>query len=142
LQAIKRIAEVMLKNKSASGEIDLSNVARRVLASQAAITTLAAIAFTLMGGLQVGAAALYGGLVALVSTWLLKRRVSRVTEAAGISHGKSMMLIYVGVAQRFLLVLVLLALALSVLKLNPLACIVGFGLSQLGYVISRVLQKG
>lgn len=132
----------MLKNKSAPGEINLGEVARKVLVSQAVITTLAVVAFTFMDGLRFGVAALYGGMVAITSTWLLKRRVSRVTEAADLSHGKSMLLIYVGVAQRFLLVLVLLALALSVLKLDALACIIGFGLSQLGYVISRVLQKG
>lgn len=137
----------MLKNKNisseaTSGEIDLGDVARRVLVTQAAIIVLVVATFTLIDGLQFGIAALYGGMVAVTSTWLLKRRVSRVTKAAGLSHGKSMLLIYVGVAQRFLLVLVLLAFALSVLKLDPLACIVGFGLGQLGYVISRVLQKG
>ncbi|MFP5344916.1 MAG: hypothetical protein ACLGGU_04680, partial [Gammaproteobacteria bacterium] len=65
------------------------------------------------------------------------RRVARVADA-----GKGMLLLYLGVVQRFLLVLALFALALGVLKLDPLASIVGFGLSQLGYVISRVSHKG
>lgn len=117
----------------------LGGAARAVLLYQAAITVLTAAVFMFMGGLRPAIAALYGGLVAMVLSWLLKRRVTRV---AGVSPGKSMMLLYLGVVQRFLLVLALFALALGVLKLDPLASIVGFGLGQLGYVISRVSHKG
>lgn len=117
----------------------LSGAAGAVLLYQAVISALTAAAFVFMGGLKPGIAALYGGLVAMALTWLLKRRVSRVTQAAS---GKGMALLYLGVVQRFLLVLALFALALGVLKLDPLASIVGFGLSQLGYVISRVSYKG
>ncbi len=126
-------------DKDASGGTGLGAAARTVLIYQAAITVLAAAAFTLMGGLRPGIAAFYGGLVAMTLTWLLKRRVSGVAQA---SPTKGMLLLYLGVVQRFLLVLALFALALGVLKLDPLASIVGFGLGQLGYVISRVSQKG
>jgi len=115
----------------------LGGAARTVLAYQAVITTLTAAAFVFAGGLRPGIAAFYGGLVAMTLTWLLKRRVVHVADA-----GKGMLLLYLGVVQRFLLVLALFALALGVLKLDPLASIVGFGLSQLGYVISRVSHKG
>lgn len=142
MQVTKRVTELMLENKSTSGDIDLSNIAHRVLISQAMITALAVVTFTLTDGLRFGIAALYGGMVAILSTWLLKRRIGGVAQRVDLSSGKSMLLIYLGVAQRFVMVLVLLALALGILKLDPLACIVGFGLSQLGYVISRVLQKG
>ncbi len=125
-------------DKDAAGGA-LSGAAGAVLLYQAVITALTAAAFTFMGGLRPGIAALYGGLVAMALTWLLKRRVSRVTQAGS---GKSTALLYLGVVQRFLLVLALFALALGVLKLDPLASIVGFGLSQLGYVISRVSYKG
>ncbi|MCL5669669.1 MAG: ATP synthase subunit I [Gammaproteobacteria bacterium] len=117
----------------------LGGAARAVLLYQAAITVLTAAAFMYLGGLRPAVAALYGGLVAMVLSWMLKRRVTRVTE---VSAGKGMLLLYLGVVQRFLLVLALFALALGVLKLDPLASIVGFGLGQLGYVISRVSYKG
>lgn len=120
----------------------LGGAARAVLVYQAGITVLVAAVFMVMGGLWPGIAAFYGGLVAMTLTWLLKRRVSGVAQAAQVSPGKSMMLLYLGVVQRFLLVLALFALALGVLKLDPLASIVGFGLGQLGYVISRVSHKG
>lgn len=121
----------------------LSGAARAVLLYQAALTGLAAAAFMYLGGLWPAIAALYGGLVAMVLSWMLKRRVTRVADdSAGVSAGKSMLLLYLGVVQRFLLVLALFALALGVLKLDPLASIAGFGLGQLGYVISRVSHKG
>jgi hypothetical protein len=47
-----------------------------------------------------------------------------------------------GAAQRFVWVLVLFAVALAVLKLDPLVCIIGFALSQAGYLLNWVLQKG
>lgn len=115
----------------------LGGAARAVLLYQAVITVLTAAVFMSTGGLWPAIAALYGGLAAMALSWLLKRRVTRLAGA-----GKSMMLLYLGVAQRFLLVLALFALALGVLKLDPLASIVGFGLGQLGYVISRVAHKG
>lgn len=115
----------------------LGGAARTVLVYQAVITTLTAAAFMFAGGLRPGIAAFYGGLAAMVLAWLLKRRVSSVAQA-----GRGMLPLYLGVVQRFLLVLALFALALGVLKLDPLASIVGFGLSQFGYVISRVSHKG
>ena len=126
-------------NEDARGGADLADVARSVLAYQAAIAVLVAAAFVLAGGLQLGVAAFYGGLVALFLTGLRKRGIARVAES---SYGRSMSRLYLGAAQRFLWVLALFALALAVLKLDPLASIIGFGLSQLGYVASRVLQKG
>jgi len=133
---------VIPADKDAPGGTGLGAAARTVLIYQAVITVLAAAAFTLMSGPWPGIAAFYGGLVAMTLTWLLKRRVSNVAQAAQASPSKGMLLLYLGVVQRFLLVLALFALALGVLKLDPLASIVGFGLGQLGYVISRVSQKG
>ena len=132
----------MPKNKSARDGIDLGDTARSVLVCQAVITALVVVTFIFIGGLRSGIAAFYGGMVAITLTWLLKHRVGSVVQAAGLSPGKSMLLLYLGVVQRFLLVLALFALALGILKLDPLASIVGFGLGQLGYMISRVLQKG
>ncbi len=126
-------------DKDASGGTGLGAAARTVLIYQAVITVLAAAAFTLMGGLWPGIAAFYGGLVAMTLTWLLKRRVSSVAEA---SPTKGMLLLYLGVVQRFLLVLALFALALGVLKLDPLASIVGFGLGHTAYVIVGCRKKG
>lgn len=129
-----------LESKTATGGIDLGATAHKVLISQAVITALVALSFAILAGKQSGLSALYGGLVALLLTWLLKRRVGVIARAA--EPGKSMLSLYVGVIQRFLLALAMFALALGVLKLDPLACVVSFGLCQFGYVLSRALHKG
>lgn len=129
-------------SNSAPGGIDLGGTARGVLISQAVITVLVVMTFMFVDGLRSGIAAFYGGMVAMTLTWMLKRRIGGVVQAAQSSSGKSMLLLYLGVVQRFLLVLALFALALGVLKLDPLASIVGFGLGQFGHIVSRVLQKG
>jgi len=58
----------------------LSQGIRRVLLSQIALTLLtAAAAFALLGS-AAALAAVYGGGVALMGTWLLGRRVSRIPK--------------------------------------------------------------
>lgn len=126
-------------NEDVRGRADLAEVVRLVLFYQAMIAALVAAVFVFVSGLQFGVAAFYGGSVALFLTWLRKRGIARVIKS---DPGKSMLRLYLGMAQRFLCVLALFALALAVLKLDPLASIIGFGLSQLGYVLSRVSQKG
>ena len=61
----------------------LPGIARVVLVYQAVITVaVAALFFVLQGGLQ-ALSALYGGLITLMMTVLLRRRVVRLTEVAG-----------------------------------------------------------
>jgi F0F1-type ATP synthase assembly protein I len=126
-------------NENALGITDLANAARSVLLYQALITVIVATIFLLASGTYLGVAALYGGATALILTLLRKRGISRV---GGLSPGKSMVRLYLGAAHRFLWVLVLFAVALALLKLDPLVCIIGFGLGQLGYVLNWVFQKG
>jgi F0F1-type ATP synthase assembly protein I len=126
-------------NEDAPGGTDLAEVARSVLVYQAVITVLVAATFLIVSGFHLGAAAFYGGACALILTWLRKRGISGVS---GLSPGKSMLRLYLGAAQRFVWVLVLFAVALAVLKLDPLVCIIGFALSQAGYLLNWVLQKG
>ena len=126
-------------NEEVRSGTDLANVARSILVYQAVISVLVALIFLLASGYQMAASALYGGMTALFLTWLRERGISGIT---GLSAGKSMLRLYMGAAQRFLWVLALFALALAVLKLDPLACILGFVLSQAGYLMNWVLQKG
>jgi len=126
-------------NENTLGGSDLANAARSVLLYQAVITVLVAAAFLLESGVYSGVAALYGGLTGILLTLLRKRGISGIE---GLSPGKSMLRLYLGAAQRFLWVLTLFAVALVFLKLDPLVCILGFGLSQLGYMLNWVLHKG
>ncbi len=112
----------------------LPGAVRVVVMYQAAIAVVVALTFlVLQGGLQ-ALSALYGGLITLIMTLLLRRRVTRLAEIA--TQGNATGVAAVGVMLRFLWVLVLFGLGFAVLKLDPLASIVGFGLAQLGYVIA------
>lgn len=118
-----------------SGEhTPLSGHSYKVIRNQVVIGFLVAAGFLLQGTWQ-SLAALYGALVAIILAFLLGRRIGRADKAATQSPRWAMALIFIGVVQRFLLVLVLFGVGFSLLKLPPLAAIVGFGLTQLGYLI-------
>ncbi len=120
------------------GQPDLSSslpdAARVVLIYQAVIATGVALLFLALQGRLQALSALYGGLITLVMTLLLRRRVTKLTAVA--AQGNAAGAAAVGVMLRFLWVLVLFGLGFAVFKLDPLASIIGFGLAQLGYVIA------
>lgn len=118
------------------GQPDLSSslpaAARVVLIYQAVIAAATALVFLALQGRLQALSALYGGLITLIMTLLLRRRVTQFTAAQGNAAGAAA----VGVMLRFLWVLLLFGLGFAVFKLDPLASIIGFGLAQLGYVVA------
>lgn len=109
---------------------------RRVLLSQIVLTMLTVVvAFALWGG-AAALAALYGGGVALIGTWLLGRRISRTPETAQQGEAGSSLALYAGVLPRFFVTLALLAIGIGGLKLAPIPLIIAFGFAQLGFVIN------
>lgn len=112
----------------------VSGGARAVIAAQAIILVLSALGFYALAGAWAALSAGYGGLVAMALAWLLSRRVARAGEAAWQGSGRGMLILFAGLAQRFVLVLVLLGAGLGVFKLHALATITGFALTQLGYL--------
>lgn len=113
----------------------VSGGARAVIATQAIILLLSALGFFAFAGAWAALAAGYGGLVAVALTFLLSRRITRAGQAAWQSRNRGMLILFAGLAQRFMLVLVLLGAGLGVFKLHALATITGFALTQLGYLI-------
>ncbi|HMK14068.1 MAG TPA: ATP synthase subunit I [Burkholderiales bacterium] len=114
----------------------LSQGIRRVLISQMVLTLLTAGAALVLLGSAAALAAFYGGGVALISTWLLGRRVSRTPETVKQNDAVNQLALYAGVLPRFIVTLALLAAGLGWLKLAPIPLIVAFGLAQLGFVIN------
>jgi F0F1-type ATP synthase assembly protein I len=112
----------------------LPGAARTVMVYEVAIAAGAALLFLVLQGRLQALSALYGGLITLIMTLLLRHRVTKLTEAA--TQGAAIGAAAVGVMLRFLWVLLLFGLGFAVFKLDPLASIVGFGLAQLGYVIA------
>ena len=113
----------------------VSSGARAVIAAQAVILLASVLGWFALAGTWAGLAAGYGGLVAILLAWLLSRRVARAGEAAWQGGSRGMLILFAGLAQRFMLVLVLLGVGLAAFKLHALATITGFGLTQLGYLI-------
>lgn len=112
----------------------VSGGARAVIATQAVILLASALGAFALAGAWAGLSAGYGGLVAMTLAWLLSRRVARAGEAAWQGGSRGTLILFAGLAQRFILVLVLLGVGLGLFKLHALATIAGFGLTQLGYL--------
>jgi len=115
-------------------EPELTAKARGVISTQLVISVLAAAVFLWKGAWE-AVAALYGGLASLCISMLLLWGIKRASEAAKNNPGKSMRMLLAGAAQRFLLVLGLLATGIAAFKLDPIAMCTGFALAQLSYVI-------
>lgn len=78
-------------------------------------------------------AAVYGGAVAMINTQLL---VWRVNKAAGIAKSnpqRSTYMLYFGAVQRFVFVLVALAVGMGALKLVPPPMLWTFAFAQIAY---------
>lgn len=101
------------------------------------VLACAGIFLGVKGGFE-AISAVYGGGIALLSTLISAWRLLRATEAASRDARSGMAELYIGAAVRFVLVLGLMAVGMAVLKLNPLAVILGFAAAQVGYTFNRV----
>lgn len=110
--------------------------ANRVLRAQLVLTLLAAGGFLLWMDGWHALSALCGGLVSLSLVLVLRRGVRRASEVAIHDKKKGMAILYIGAVQRFVLILVLFALGLGALRLDPLAMFAGFALAQASNLIS------
>ncbi len=115
---------------------DLAERTRRIVGFQILASVVIAIGFLIGVGAAQGRSALYGGLVAVILTALLSRGVKRAEVSAAHDPRKSMVILYVGAVQRFVLALVAFALGLAVLKLEPMAVFIGFAAAQFSYLIN------
>ena len=112
--------------------------ARKVIGLQVVIGGLVAVVFILGKGVDEALSAGYGSVVSIKSACLLTRGVIQAGNTAQQSSMKSTAILYMGAVQRFLLVLVLFGFGLAFLKLEPLATVIGFALSQLAFMIMAV----
>jgi len=122
-------------------EPELAVKARWVISTQLIIAALVATLF-MFRGVSESIAAGYGGLSSLLVSLSLLWGINRATEAAKQNPAKGMRILYFGAAQRFLLVLLLLATGFAWLKLDPVAVCTGFAVAQLSYLFgSRVAHN-
>lgn len=116
--------------------------ARRVIGLQALLTIGVGTVYFVAGGIAQAHAALYGGTIALISVWMLGRRVRLATEVARTSPGKEMMVLYIGAVQRFAVVLALFLIGMGWLKLSPVPLLVAFGVAQGAFFLAKGLRQG
>ena len=104
---------------------------RRVVLTQGVLTLLAAAGFAIATGWSAAGAALYGGGVAVVISGWQGWRMRRLGRSGGAAS--DLIVLYIGVVQRYAAVFVLLGLGLAVWRLAPLPLITAFAVAQLGY---------
>lgn len=110
----------------------LKHTLRRVALLQGALIVVAGACAAWLGRDQGAArsalAALYGGLVSVFIAWRLARSLNTAPGETGSAR------LYLGALERFVSVALFLGVGFSVLHLEPLAVIGGFGLAQLGFL--------
>lgn len=116
----------------------MRRVVRRLFIVQVIITLAVALAYLTFQNLNGFIAALYGGSITLSGTLLMAWRISRAGDVASQEKQQGYLEIYAGVAQKFILTLVLMAIGMGGLNLNPLAMLVSFALTQLSFIANKV----
>ena len=112
--------------------------ARKVIGLQLLIGGLVVAGFFLGTGVLGALSAGYGSAISIILAWLLSRGVAQAGNTVQHSSKKSTAILYMGAVQRFLLVLALFGGGIAFLKLEPLAMVIGFVLSQLAFMIMAV----
>lgn len=105
---------------------------RRLLVVQLILVLPVMLACAIIKGGDSALAAGYGGGIALINTAVMAWRVSQT------SGKRALVELYIGAGIRFGLTLLLMAVGMGMLKLDPLALLLGFAVAQLGYLFNHV----
>lgn len=89
-------------------------------------------------GLAAGLGAVSGGAIALVNTQLLVWRMRQPLNGPEVGR-QQVRLLYRSAVERFAVVLVLLAIGFKVLKLAPLALVLGFVACQMIWIVYSIM---
>ena len=117
------------------------NGIRPVVFAQLMLVALAAGGFFAMsGGFRAGSE-LFGGAIAMGNLLLLEWRRSRTDSGPVLSASRSIRVLYRSALERMGLVVLLFALGLGVLELEPLALLTGFIAGQVGLVFTGIRRK-
>jgi ATP synthase protein I len=102
------------------------------------IAATSVIFFMIYGPFQ-AASACFGGLIATASMLLLEWRRGCADRGRALSAGESIRLLYRTALERFVLVILLFAVALGLMQLAPVALITGFIAGQLALLFTGIL---
>jgi hypothetical protein len=123
-------------------EVKEKKAARQIIGLQA-VSALAgaSLAYSMEGTPQFALAVLSGGGVSVLNGALLAWRMSRAARASAHDAQLQLRLLYFYAAERFLVVVALLATCMAVLKLSPLAVVTGFVLGQAALLLARLVLR-
>ena len=114
--------------------VHLARSARKLAVLQLLLLAVtSAVFYVRYGGFQAGSV-WGGGVIAMAHTLLLGWRRGCADSARALNAGESLRLLYRTALERFVLVVLLFALALGVLQLDPLALMAGFIAGQVALV--------
>lgn len=116
----------------------MRRVIRRLLIVQFVIMLLVAFAYLILQSSADFFAALYGGSITVSATLLMAWRLGRATEVAASDQQQGQIEIYTGAIQKYFLTLLMMAVGMGALKLEPLAMLVSFALTQLSFAANKV----
>ena len=110
---------------------------KRIFLAQLIFITLLSIIYIVTVDIHSGVAAIFGGAIALVNTLLLRWNFERAEHFAENDARQNISLLYRTAAMRLFSTIGLFAIALGVLKLEPLPVLVGFITGLAGLLIAR-----
>ena len=113
---------------------------RKLAILQLLLIAATSVIFFMVYGAFLAGSVWCGGLIAMANVLLLEWRRLRADRGRVLSAGESLRLLYRTAVERFVLVLLLFAVALGTLQLDPLALITGFIVGQLALVFKELIK--
>ena len=117
------------------------NATWKVIASQGALVCVVALICYGVQGPHALGAAIFGGVLAGIHTWMLGHRVKLAHEAARRRPGSETTVFYIGAIQRFAMTLVGFAVGMGVLGLSPVPLLIAFALAQMVFFMSKNIDS-
>jgi len=118
----------------------LNKVVKKLLFKQLIMSTIVAIVGFLFGGFYVSLAALYGGFITMVGTFVMSTHIYRAAKATSNSSQKQQgyFEVYFGVIKKFIATLLLFALGIGGLNLSPGIMVISFMITQFSFLFNQV----
>ncbi|MCW8828033.1 MAG: ATP synthase subunit I [Gammaproteobacteria bacterium] len=114
---------------------------QKVTISQMVIVSVSVALFWLAMGWQAGLAVLYGSLIVALTTLLQARQLRRADRIAGLNAGRNLRYLYRCAAERLIATVVLLAVGIGMLRLEPMPLLGGYIIAQVVLVYGWFLES-
>lgn len=114
---------------------------QRLILGQALIVLVISTIIALKKGYYSASSGLYGGGIAIIITLLRGWRINNFSNTNKMTSMVNMLYIYLGAAERFVGIIIGMAIGISWLDLDPPMIIIGFAAAQFAYLIKMPDQS-